>query len=111
MRERIELMRLLDQNKQEEDDQTIQSQLKNLYAAAMSGSVQLLSQILKENPQILQSSEISTAPENPLHAAALLGHLEFAKKLLSANPELSKSVSSSGSSALHLAAAKGDARW
>ncbi|XP_047971935.1 ankyrin repeat-containing protein BDA1-like isoform X2 [Salvia hispanica] len=75
----------------------------------MSGSVQLLSQILKENPQILQSSEISTAPENPLHAAALLGHLEFAKKLLSANPELSKSVSSSGSSALHLAAAKGDA--
>ncbi|XP_042002377.1 ankyrin repeat-containing protein BDA1-like [Salvia splendens] len=109
MREKMELLRLLDQDKQQEDDQKNQIQLKNLYEAAMSGSVQLLSQILKENPQILQSPEISTTPENPLHAAALLGHLEFAKKLLSANPELSKSLSSSGSSALHLAAAKGDA--
>lgn len=105
----MELITLLDQNKKEEDDQKIQIQLKNLYEAAINGSVQLLSQILKENPQILQSPEISTTPENPLHAAALLGHLEFAKKLLSANPELSKSVSTSGSSALHLAAAKGDA--
>ncbi|XP_057799740.1 ankyrin repeat-containing protein BDA1-like [Salvia miltiorrhiza] len=107
----MELLRLLDQNKQEEDDQKNQIQLKNLHEAAINGSVQLLSQILKENPQILRSPEISSAPEiNPLHAAALLGHLEFARKLLSANPELSKSLDSNGSSALHLAAAKGNAK-
>ncbi|KAL1552320.1 ankyrin repeat-containing protein BDA1-like [Salvia divinorum] len=105
----MELLRLLDQSKREEDDQKNQIQLKNLYEAAVNGSVQLLSQILKQNPQILLSPEISSTPENPLHAAALLGHLEFAKKLLSANPELSRSLSSNGSSALHLAAAKGDA--
>lgn len=105
----MELLRLLDHDKQGEEEQKNQIHLKSLQEAAIHGSVQLLSQIHKENPQIFRSPEISSMPENPLHAAALLGHLEFARKLLSINPELSKSLNSNGSSALHLAAAKGNA--
>ncbi|KAH6804714.1 hypothetical protein C2S51_032961 [Perilla frutescens var. frutescens] len=105
----MELLRLLDHDKQVEEEQKNQIHLKSLQEAAIHGSVQLLSQIQKENSQIFRSPEISSMPENPLHAAALLGHLEFARKLLSINPELSKSLNSNGSSALHLAAAKGNA--
>ncbi|KAH6782965.1 hypothetical protein C2S52_007924 [Perilla frutescens var. hirtella] len=105
----MELLRLLDHDKQVEEEQKNQIHLKNLQEAAIHGSVQLLSQIQKENPQIFRSPEISSMPENPLHAAALLGHLEFARKLLGINPELSKSLNSNWSSALNLAAAKGNA--
>lgn len=109
-KKRMELLRLLEHDKQGEDEEKDQIHLKNLQAAAIIGSVQLLSQILKESPEIFRSPAISSMPENPLHAAALLGHLEFAKKLLGINPELSKSLNSTGSSALHLAAAKGDVK-
>ncbi|KAL0323726.1 UNVERIFIED_CONTAM: hypothetical protein Scaly_2339700 [Sesamum calycinum] len=102
----MELLSLLDHDKQEEDHQKHQIQQKELQEAAIQGSVPSLSQLIQENPQLLRSS-IYSMPENPLHTAALLGHLEFTKLLLDINPGLSKSVNPKGSSALHLASAKG----
>ncbi|KAL0394203.1 UNVERIFIED_CONTAM: hypothetical protein Slati_4386500 [Sesamum latifolium] len=102
----MELLSLLNHDKQEEDHQKHQIQQKKLQEAAIQGSVPFLSQLIQENPQLLRSS-IHSMPENPLHTAALLGHLEFTKQLLDINPDLSKTVNSKGSSALHLASAKG----
>ncbi|GFP99557.1 ankyrin repeat-containing protein at5g02620 [Phtheirospermum japonicum] len=83
----MEFLSLLDHDKQKQYHQTLHQQL---HEAAIQGSVPILSQILQENPQYLRSSNFSIS-ENPLHTAALLGHLN-----------------SKGSSALHLASAKGN---
>jgi ankyrin repeat protein len=102
----MELLGLLDHDKQEENHEKHHKQHQKLQDAAIQGSVPFLSQLLQENPQLLNPS-ISSMPENPLHTAVLLSHLEFTKKLLKVNPDLSKSLNSKGSSPLHLASAKG----
>ncbi|KAH6826271.1 hypothetical protein C2S53_012232 [Perilla frutescens var. hirtella] len=65
----IELLRLLDHDKQVEKEQKNQIHLKNLQEAAIHGSVQLLSQIQRENPQFFRSSEISSLPEKAIKIA------------------------------------------
>ncbi|OMO66968.1 hypothetical protein CCACVL1_20867 [Corchorus capsularis] len=72
----------------------------------MEGSVTLLLELLRENPNILDKAH-SFLSDTPLHVAALLGHSAFAKHLLNKKPELATELNTHGSSALHMAAAKG----
>ncbi|GAA0184640.1 hypothetical protein Leryth_002039 [Lithospermum erythrorhizon] len=81
--------------------------MKQLYEAAMEGSVTRLLDLLKQDSLILNRCTITTYSETPLHIAAMLGHLDFCSELLSKNPGLSEALDSRRSSALHLASAKG----
>lgn len=88
-------------------EEELQSRKTRLYQAAMSGTVPLFSQILQEDPLVLNSFSIFSSSESPLHVSSLLGRLESTKGFLLQRPELAKSLNSQGSSPLHLAAAKG----
>lgn len=100
-------MSLLIDDKEEE----LQTRRTRLYQAAMNGTVSILSEILQEDPLILNSFHVSSSSssmlETPLHVASLLGRLEITKGFLTQKPELAKLLNSRGSSPLHLAAAKG----
>ncbi|KAI5354174.1 hypothetical protein L3X38_007069 [Prunus dulcis] len=102
----MKLLRLLDDQKEEEAKQREKTMEKELQQAAMRGSVPALLELLTEDPQILNKTEPSLS-DTPLHIASLLGHSAFAKELLSRRPELAAELNSHGSSPLHLAAAKG----
>lgn len=92
-----------------EEEKELQTRKTRLYQAAMDATVPILSQILQEDPLILNSFSISSSSmlETPLHVSSLLGRVEISKGFLNRNPELAKSLNSRGSSPLHLAAAKG----
>lgn len=80
---------------------------KRLSEASLQGKVELLKQILEEDPLILDKIIVSCISQTPLHTASMLGHLNFAKELLNQKPELAAELDSNGCSPLHLAAAKG----
>lgn len=82
---------------------------KKLSEAAIQGDTAKLSEILEEDPLILDRIIVSCISETPLHTAAALGHLKFVQILLSRTPELAAELDSRGCSPLHLAAAKGHA--
>ncbi|OMO86513.1 hypothetical protein COLO4_21112 [Corchorus olitorius] len=103
----MRFVKLLDDEKEEENLRG-QAITKRLNEAAMEGSVTLLLELLREDPNILDKAN-SYLSDKPLHVAALLGHSAFAKHLLTQKPELATELNAHGSSALHMAAAKGHA--
>ncbi|GMH07232.1 hypothetical protein Nepgr_009072 [Nepenthes gracilis] len=81
---------------------------RELYEAAMKGSVTFLLNLFGRDPLILDRYMIAGFSETPLHIAAMLGHLEFATELLKWKPELACELNSRKSTPLHLASAKGN---
>ncbi|XP_022888493.1 ankyrin repeat-containing protein BDA1-like [Olea europaea var. sylvestris] len=80
---------------------------RRLSEASLQGNVELLQQILDEDPLILDKIIVLCISQTPLHTASMLGHLNFVKELLNRKPELAAELDSNGCSPLHLAAAKG----
>ncbi|GAB4837009.1 hypothetical protein Ancab_001923 [Ancistrocladus abbreviatus] len=78
--------------------------MRRLHFAAIEGNEALLSNLLNEDPLILDKYQLSQANygTSPLHIAAKLGHVGFAKKILHAKPKLAGEVDSNMSSPLHL---------
>ncbi|KAI3893171.1 hypothetical protein MKX03_020196 [Papaver bracteatum] len=74
-----------------------------LYEASLQGDVTSLTELLKEDPLILERVITGYGNETPLHISAMCGHVEFAAKILMLNPELASELDSEGFSPLHLA--------
>ncbi|KAI3969147.1 hypothetical protein MKW92_029446 [Papaver armeniacum] len=74
-----------------------------LYEASLRGDVTSLTELLKEDPLILERVITGYGNETPLHISAMCGHVEFAAKILMLKPELASEVDSKGFSPLHLA--------
>ncbi|KAI3961364.1 hypothetical protein MKW92_022984 [Papaver armeniacum] len=74
-----------------------------LYEASLRGDVTSLTELLKEDPLILERVITGYGNETPLHISAMCGHVEFAAKILMLKPELASKVDSKGFSPLHLA--------
>ncbi|GAB4837065.1 hypothetical protein Ancab_001979 [Ancistrocladus abbreviatus] len=83
--------------------------MERLYEAALKGDSALLSELLEEDPPILDRYQICQGKfsASPLHVAIKLGHSEFAKKMIERKPHLAMELDSSKSSPLHLSSAYG----
>ncbi|KAH0990212.1 hypothetical protein GBA52_001695 [Prunus armeniaca] len=92
----MKLLRLLDDQKEEEAKHREKTMERELQQAALRGSVPALLELLTEDPQILNKTNPSLS-DTPLHIASLLGHSAFAKELLSRRPELAAELNSHGS--------------
>lgn len=104
----MKLIKLLDDEKEEDQKLIEKAKLKRLHEAAMKGSVTSLQELLQQNPDILnKSASSSLSDDTPLHVAAFLGNTAFATQLLTQKPELATELNSHCSSPLHVAAAKG----
>ncbi|KAK2973707.1 hypothetical protein RJ640_021538 [Escallonia rubra] len=80
---------------------------KRLYDASLSGNVETLNELMREDELTLARVSLTCFNETPLHVAAMLGHANFAKALVSYKPDLASQLDSQGCSALHLAASNG----
>ncbi|KAI3969144.1 hypothetical protein MKW92_029443 [Papaver armeniacum] len=74
-----------------------------LYEASLQGDVTSLTELLKEDPLILERVITGYGNETALHISAMCGHVEFAATILILKPELASEVDSEGFSPLHLA--------
>ncbi|KAG8375722.1 hypothetical protein BUALT_Bualt10G0130000 [Buddleja alternifolia] len=83
---------------------------KELCRATIEGNEETLVKLIQEDPPILDRSMATTFGETSLHVASLLGNQQFTIELVKRKPELARELDSRGSSALHLASAKG-AHW
>ncbi|XAR67124.1 hypothetical protein NMG60_11013566 [Bertholletia excelsa] len=80
---------------------------KRLYESAKKGSVQSLTELLQEDPLLLDKITVLCISDTPLHIASMLGHTDLVKKILNLKPDIARELDSCGCSPLHLAAAKG----
>ncbi|KAK0581987.1 hypothetical protein LWI29_020143 [Acer saccharum] len=80
---------------------------RNIYEAAVDGSVTSLLNLLQQDALALDRFIVGCLTETPLHIASLLGHAEFVQEILSRKPELAGELDARKSSPLHLATAKG----
>ncbi|XP_062000674.1 ankyrin repeat-containing protein BDA1-like [Rosa rugosa] len=79
---------------------------QRLFEASQSGNIQLLHQLLAENPLLLHSLALDSA-ENPVHVASLADHVGFVKEILRLKPALAKEMNPDGFSPMHIASANG----
>lgn len=79
---------------------------RRLLDAAQTGNVEMLHQLLKENPLIIHTYGLSIS-ENLLHIAAAIGHVEFAKEIVRLKPSFSNEINQDGLSPMHMAASQG----
>ncbi|KAJ8772419.1 hypothetical protein K2173_027596 [Erythroxylum novogranatense] len=77
-----------------------------LLDVSLSGYVDHLHQLVRENPIILNNICLLSA-ENPLHIASITGHLEFVKEILRLKPEFAKELNQDGLTPMHIAAVNG----
>ncbi|KAH7537766.1 hypothetical protein FEM48_Zijuj03G0127700 [Ziziphus jujuba var. spinosa] len=82
--------------------------LIRLFVAAQTGNIQILHQLLAENPFILHTIELSSQGFNPLDIASTAGHVEFVKEIIRLRPDFAKQVNQDGFSPIHIAAALGN---
>ncbi|KAK3004285.1 hypothetical protein RJ639_019668 [Escallonia herrerae] len=81
-----------------------------LYDASLSGNVETVDELMREDELTLARVSLTCFNETPLRVAAMLGHANFAnfaKALVSYKPDLASQLDSQGCSALHLAASNG----
>ncbi|XP_060675842.1 ankyrin repeat-containing protein BDA1-like [Ziziphus jujuba] len=79
-----------------------------LFEAAQTGNIQILHELLAENPFILHTIELSSQGFNPLDIASTAGHVEFVKEIIRLRPDFAKQVNQDGFSPIHIAAAIGN---
>lgn len=77
-----------------------------LFEASHTGDVQLLHQLLAENPLLLHSLALAST-ENPLHVASTAGHVDFVKETVRLKPAFVKELNQEGFSPMHIASANG----
>ncbi|CAB4271152.1 unnamed protein product [Prunus armeniaca] len=77
-----------------------------LFGASHTGDVQLLHQLLAENPLLLHSLALAST-ENPLHVASTAGHVDFVKETVRLKPAFVKELNQEGFSPMHIASANG----
>ncbi|XP_009363737.1 ankyrin repeat-containing protein BDA1 [Pyrus x bretschneideri] len=77
-----------------------------LSEASKTGDIQLLHQLMAENPLLLHNLAL-TSSENPLHVASLAGHVEFVQEILKLKPAFVHEMNQDGFSPMHIAAANG----
>ncbi|XP_074294425.1 uncharacterized protein LOC141622277 [Silene latifolia] len=86
-------------------------QAATLYDAALVGNVNLLINLLQEDPLILDRLSIKkheNFTQTPLHVSANLGHWEFTSEILRRKPEMAEELDHSKRwSPLHMASVKG----
>ncbi|KAJ8772467.1 hypothetical protein K2173_027644 [Erythroxylum novogranatense] len=73
-----------------------------LLDVSLSGYVDHLHQLVRENPIILNNICLLSA-ENPLHIASITGHLDFVKEILRLKPEFAKELNHDGLTPMHIA--------
>ncbi|KAI5346775.1 PREDICTED: ankyrin [Prunus dulcis] len=77
-----------------------------LFEASHTGDVQLLHQLLAENPLLLHSLALAFT-ENPLHVASTAGHVDFVKEIVRLKPAFVRELNQEGFSPMHIASANG----
>ncbi|PON99753.1 Transmembrane protein [Trema orientale] len=78
-----------------------------LFEASLSGDVEALHQLIKENPLILADYALVSPHENPLHIAIKAGKLGFVKEMLRLKPNLVRELNKDGFRPLDIASALG----
>lgn len=79
---------------------------QRLFEASQSGNINLLHQLLAENPLLFHSLALDSA-ENPLHVASVAGHVDFVKEILRLKPDFGKEMNQDGLNPMHIASANG----
>ncbi|KAI3506153.1 hypothetical protein L1887_28509 [Cichorium endivia] len=79
-----------------------------LSMASLTGDVQALNALLRQDQLILDRLSLTAFNETPLHIAAMRGHLHFATMLLTQKPKLAVALDSQRRTPLHLASANGN---
>lgn len=79
---------------------------QRLFEASQSGNINLLHQLLAENPLLLHSLALDSV-ENPLNVASFAGHIDFAKEILRLKPDFGKEMNQDGLNPMHIASGNG----
>ncbi|KAG8391489.1 hypothetical protein BUALT_Bualt01G0193000 [Buddleja alternifolia] len=80
---------------------------QRLFAAACSGDINTLYQLLQQNPFILSDYHLINSHENPLTIATKANHVAFVHEILQIKPELSIELNQDGLWPLDVASAYG----
>ena len=76
---------------------------RSLQAAAKSGNIDLLYELIHEDPYVLDKIDNVPFIDTPLHVAALAGTTEFAMEMMHLQPSFARKLNADGLSPLHLA--------
>ena len=76
---------------------------RRLHEASVSGNVEALEALIREDELILDKASVTCFDVTPLHVAALRGHVSFARAILSRKPKLATELDSLWRTPLHLA--------
>ncbi|KAJ0260999.1 Ankyrin repeat family protein [Hirschfeldia incana] len=76
---------------------------RSLEAAAKSGNIDLLYELIHEDPHVLDKIDNVPFIATPLHVAALSGTTEFAMEMMHLKPSFARKLNADGLTPLHLA--------
>ncbi|CAA7045503.1 unnamed protein product, partial [Microthlaspi erraticum] len=76
---------------------------RSLEAAAKSGNIDLLYELIHEDPYVLAKTDNVPFIDTPLHVAAVAGKAEFAMEMMNLKPSFARTLNADGLSPLHLA--------
>ncbi|KAL1205898.1 Ankyrin repeat-containing protein BDA1 [Cardamine amara subsp. amara] len=76
---------------------------RSLEAAAKSGNIDLLYELIHEDPYVLNKIDNVPFVDTPLHVAAVAGQIEFAMEVMNLKPSFARKLNADGLSPLHLA--------
>ncbi|KAK2662072.1 hypothetical protein Ddye_000646 [Dipteronia dyeriana] len=79
---------------------------RRLLEASLTGDVQNLHQLLRENPSTLHTVSLASSG-NPLHVASAYGHIDFLKEITRLRPDFANELNEEGFSPMHMASANG----
>ncbi|KAL5791654.1 hypothetical protein ACOSP7_000248 [Xanthoceras sorbifolium] len=79
---------------------------RRLLEASLTGDIQNLHQLLRENPLILHTVSLASSG-NPLHVASAYGHIDFVKEITRLRKDFAKELNADGFSPMHIASANG----
>ncbi|KFK25781.1 hypothetical protein AALP_AA8G159500 [Arabis alpina] len=76
---------------------------RSLEAAAKSGNIDLLYELIIEDPYVLDKLDQVPFVDTPLHVAAAAGKTEFAMEMMNLKPSFARKLNAHGLTPLHLA--------
>ncbi|AED92169.1 putative protein [Arabidopsis thaliana] len=80
---------------------------RSLEAAAKSGNIDLLYELIHEDPYVLDKTDHVPFVNTPLHVAAVNGKTEFAMEMMNLKPSFARKLNADGLTPLHLAVEHG----